>query len=76
VKLAKTGGVVISGDLYHYAEERTLHRMPMRKRAQHSELREMIERFPQGKERAALDRPQHRILQNAISRPAGTTEQE
>jgi N-acyl homoserine lactone hydrolase len=28
VKLARTGGVVISGDLYHYAEERTLHRMP------------------------------------------------
>jgi N-acyl homoserine lactone hydrolase len=28
VKLAKTGGVVIAGDLYHYAEERTLDRMP------------------------------------------------
>jgi glyoxylase-like metal-dependent hydrolase (beta-lactamase superfamily II) len=28
VHLAKTGGVVLSGDLYHYAEERTLHRMP------------------------------------------------
>jgi glyoxylase-like metal-dependent hydrolase (beta-lactamase superfamily II) len=28
VKLAKTGAVLISGDLYHYAEERTLHRMP------------------------------------------------
>src|ERR1700719_2879664 len=28
VKLVHTGGVVISGDLYHYAEERTLHRMP------------------------------------------------
>jgi glyoxylase-like metal-dependent hydrolase (beta-lactamase superfamily II) len=28
VKLAKTGGVVLAGDLYHYAEERTLHRMP------------------------------------------------
>jgi glyoxylase-like metal-dependent hydrolase (beta-lactamase superfamily II) len=28
VKLANTGGVVISGDLYHYAEERTLNRMP------------------------------------------------
>jgi N-acyl homoserine lactone hydrolase len=30
VKLAKTGGVLIAGDLYHYAEERTLHRMPTR----------------------------------------------
>jgi len=28
VKLAKTGGVVISGDLYHHDEERTLDRMP------------------------------------------------
>ena len=28
VKLAKTGGVLISGDLYHYSEERTLNRMP------------------------------------------------
>jgi N-acyl homoserine lactone hydrolase len=29
VELAKTGGVLIAGDLYHYAEERTLHRMPI-----------------------------------------------
>jgi len=28
VKLAKTGGVVLSGDLYHYPAERTLHRLP------------------------------------------------
>jgi len=28
VKLAKTGPLVISGDLYHYPEERTLHRVP------------------------------------------------
>lgn len=28
LKLAKTGPVVISGDLYHYPEERTLHRIP------------------------------------------------
>jgi N-acyl homoserine lactone hydrolase len=28
VKLAQTGGILIAGDLYHYAEERTLHRMP------------------------------------------------
>ena len=28
VKLAKTGGVVLSGDLYHYPEERTLDRLP------------------------------------------------
>jgi glyoxylase-like metal-dependent hydrolase (beta-lactamase superfamily II) len=28
VKLANTGGVVLSGDLYHYPEERTLSRLP------------------------------------------------
>lgn len=28
VRLPKTGGVVLSGDLYHYPEERTLNRLP------------------------------------------------
>jgi glyoxylase-like metal-dependent hydrolase (beta-lactamase superfamily II) len=28
VKLAKTGGIVLSGDLYHYPQERTLDRLP------------------------------------------------
>lgn len=28
VKLAKTGGVLLSGDLYHYPQERTLGRLP------------------------------------------------
>jgi len=28
VKLANTGGVVLSGDLYHYPAERSLHRVP------------------------------------------------
>jgi hypothetical protein len=28
VKLAKTGGILLSGDLYHYPEERTLDRVP------------------------------------------------
>jgi hypothetical protein len=28
LKLAKTGGVVLSGDLYHYPEERRLDRLP------------------------------------------------
>lgn len=32
VKLVHTGGVVIAGDLYHYAEERSLNRMPQRER--------------------------------------------
>ncbi len=29
VKLPKTGGVVLAGDLYHYPEERTLDRLPL-----------------------------------------------
>ena len=33
VKLAKTGGVVVSGDLYHYSQERTLNRVPPREQA-------------------------------------------
>ena len=28
LKLAKTGGVLLSGDLYHYSEERMLNRVP------------------------------------------------
>jgi len=28
LKLAKTGGIVLSGDLYHYPEERALNRLP------------------------------------------------
>ncbi len=46
VKLARTGGVVLSGDLYHYAEERTLHRMPKEEEATGTPAsREMMERF-------------------------------
>jgi hypothetical protein len=33
VKLARTGGVVISGDLSHHTEERTLDRIPAEERA-------------------------------------------
>ena len=32
VKLARTGGIVLSGDLYHYPEERALGRMPEREK--------------------------------------------
>jgi N-acyl homoserine lactone hydrolase len=46
VKLARTGGVVLSGDLYHYAEERTLHRMPREEETTGTPAsREAIERF-------------------------------
>jgi glyoxylase-like metal-dependent hydrolase (beta-lactamase superfamily II) len=33
VKLARTGGVVVSGDLYHYTAEKTLGRMPQREQS-------------------------------------------
>lgn len=33
VKLVRTGGVVISGDLYHYGAERTLNRVPPREQS-------------------------------------------
>lgn len=46
VKLARTGGVVLSGDLYHYAEERTLHRMPKEEESTATPAsRALIERF-------------------------------
>ena len=46
VKLARTGGVLISGDLWHYAEERTLHRMPKEEETAGTPAsREAIERF-------------------------------
>jgi N-acyl homoserine lactone hydrolase len=33
VKLARTGGVVVSGDLYHYTAERTMNRVPPREQS-------------------------------------------
>jgi len=48
VKLKHTGGVVLSGDLYHYAEERTLHRMPKEEETTGTpQSREAMERFLQ-----------------------------
>ena len=47
VKLAKTGGVVLSGDLYHYPEERTLNRLPVAEASQEQTRlsREALETF-------------------------------
>lgn len=46
VKLAKTGGVVVSGDLYHYTQERTLGRIPPReKTTETAASRKKIEEF-------------------------------
>ncbi|MDB5733573.1 MAG: hypothetical protein JWN16_210 [Alphaproteobacteria bacterium] len=49
VKLAHAGGVVITGDLYHYPEERTLNRMPPRElKTGTPASRAAIETFLQG----------------------------
>ena len=47
VKLAKTGPVLLSGDLYHYPEERAMHRIPTTEfnPQQTAASREAIERF-------------------------------
>jgi len=47
VKLAKTGGVVLAGDLYHYPEERTLNRLPTADfdQAQTGRSREVLDGF-------------------------------
>lgn len=46
VKLAHTGGIVITGDLYHYPEERRLNRMPPREeRTETPASRSRIEDF-------------------------------
>jgi N-acyl homoserine lactone hydrolase len=47
LRLARTGPVVLSGDLYHYPEERTLNRMPAREAAEGKTAasRAALERF-------------------------------
>jgi glyoxylase-like metal-dependent hydrolase (beta-lactamase superfamily II) len=47
VKLAKTGGVVLSGDLYHYPQERTMNRFPTFEfnEAQTRAARQAVEEF-------------------------------
>jgi glyoxylase-like metal-dependent hydrolase (beta-lactamase superfamily II) len=47
VKLSKTGGVVLAGDLYHYPEERTLNRLPIADfdQAQTGRSREVLDGF-------------------------------
>ena len=47
LKLVKTGPVVLSGDLYHHPEERTLNRLPVAEfdKAQTAKSRAEIEEF-------------------------------
>jgi glyoxylase-like metal-dependent hydrolase (beta-lactamase superfamily II) len=71
VKLAKTGGVVLSGDLYHYAEERTLHRMPREEESTGTRpSREMMERFLKEKNAQLWIGHSTTFFRNAIKSPA------
>jgi glyoxylase-like metal-dependent hydrolase (beta-lactamase superfamily II) len=47
VKLARTGGIVLSGDLYHYPQERTMNRLPTFEfdEAQTSAARKAVDEF-------------------------------
>lgn len=65
LKLAKTGGVVLSGDLYHYPEERKLDRVPTFdfNEDQTRSSRVMIEAFL--RKTGAQLRIQHDIIGNA-----------
>ena len=49
VKLARTGGVVLAGDLYHYPAERALNRLPVAEfdQTQTAESRQVLEGFLQ-----------------------------
>jgi glyoxylase-like metal-dependent hydrolase (beta-lactamase superfamily II) len=70
VKLAKTGGVVISGDLYHYAEERTLHRMPKEEEGTGTPAsREAMERFLKEKRAQLWIGHSTAFFKNAIKSP-------
>ena len=70
VKLAKTGGVVLSGDLYHYAEERTLHRMPKEEESTATpQSREIIERFLKEKNAQLWIGHSTTFFRNAIKSP-------
>ena len=70
VKLAKTGGVVISGDLYHYAEERTLQRMPKEEQSTGTPAsRQMIERFLKEKNAQLWIGHSTAFFKNAVKSP-------
>ena len=71
VKLARTGGVVLSGDLYHYAEERPLHRMPREEESSGTPAsRELVERFLREKNAQLWIGHSTAFFRNAIKSPA------
>ncbi|HXY96182.1 MAG TPA: N-acyl homoserine lactonase family protein [Steroidobacteraceae bacterium] len=70
VKLARTGGVLLSGDLWHYAEERTLQRMPKEEESTGTpQSREMIERFLKEKNAQLWIGHSTTFFRNAIKSP-------
>jgi N-acyl homoserine lactone hydrolase len=70
VRLVHTGGVVIAGDLYHYAEERTLHRMPKEEETTGTPAsRDMIERFLKEKNAQLWIGHSTAFFKNAIKSP-------
>ncbi len=70
VKLAHTGGVVLSGDLYHYAEERPLHRMPKEEETAGTPAsRESIERFLKSQNAQLWIGHSTAFMKNAIKSP-------
>ncbi len=72
VKLARTGGVLISGDVYHYAEERPLHRMPSGEQTTATPAsRASIEHFVTEKEAQLWIGHSTSFFRNAIKSPGG-----
>ena len=72
LKLKKTGPIVLSGDLYHYPEERKLKRVPTFEtdQQQTAETREKIEAFLKAERRPALDPARLRGERQAKESPA------
>jgi glyoxylase-like metal-dependent hydrolase (beta-lactamase superfamily II) len=70
VKLAHTGGVVLSGDLYHYCEQRALRRMPKEEETTGTPAsREAMERFLQEKNAQLWIGHCTAFMKNAIKSP-------
>ncbi|HLJ21425.1 MAG TPA: N-acyl homoserine lactonase family protein, partial [Stellaceae bacterium] len=70
VKLVHSGSVVIAGDLYHYAEERALHRMPKEEETTGtSASREMIDRFLKEKNAQLWIGHSTAFFRNAVKSP-------
>jgi len=70
VKLARTGGVVLSGDLWHYAEERTLKRMPKEEETTGTPAsRESMERFLKEKNAQLWIGHSTQVFRNLVKSP-------